>query len=145
MKRFYFQPEAVNSVTVNRRKNTFAFLFTAYFFALQEYFKKNKADTEKQRAPIYNAPPKDVIVWMLKVLGKEKDGKPIKVYDKEEKEKDGAYFFLSNMNKLQDLMQAKMLQDLDKGKNRCFFLKKNTLGMNAKRSFFFLWRISNCL
>ena len=70
---------------------------------------------EKQRASIYNAPPKDVIVWMLKVLGKEKGEKPIKVDDREETEKDGAHFFLSNMNKLQDLMQAKMLQDLDKG------------------------------
>ena len=70
---------------------------------------------EKQRASIYNVPPKDVIVWMLKVLGKEKDEKPIKVDDREETEKDGAHFFLSNMNKLQDLMQAKMLQDLDKG------------------------------
>lgn len=115
MKSFFFQPEVVHSVTEYRRKNTFAFLFAAYFFALQEYFKKSKVDTEKQRASIYNVPPKDVIVWMLKVLGKEKDEKPIKVDDKEEK--DGADFFLSNMNKLQDLMQAKMLQDLDKGEN----------------------------
>ena len=111
-----FQPEAVHSVSEKRRKNTFAFLFSAYFYALQEYFKKNKVDIERQRASIYNAPPKDVIVWMLKVLGKNKDGEPKKTNSKEdEKEKDGVHFFLSNMNKLQDLMQAKMLQDLDKG------------------------------
>lgn len=66
------------------------------------------------RASVYSASPKDVIVWMLNVLGKDNDLE-LKQKEDAEKEKSGEYFFLSNMNKLQDLMQAKMLQDLDKG------------------------------
>ena len=46
---------------------------------------------------------------MLKVLGKEKE------LNETEEGEEGKSGFLSNMNKLQDLMQAKMLQALDKG------------------------------
>jgi len=69
--------------------------------------KNNKLEPGR-KADIYRAPPKDVIVWMLKVLGKEKE------LNETEGDK-GKFGFLSNMNKLQDLMQAKMLQALDKG------------------------------
>ena len=69
MKHFSLQPQEVHALSTKHRKNTFTFLFAAYYYALQEYVKNNKIEFDKQ-AQIYSAPPLDVITWMLKVLGK---------------------------------------------------------------------------
>ena len=69
MKHFSLQPQEVHALSTKHRKNTFTFLFAAYYYALQEYVKNNKIEFDKQ-AQIYSAPPLDVITWMLRVLGK---------------------------------------------------------------------------
>ena len=110
MSKFYnfldFQADDVQAIHDKHNKNTFTFLFAAYFYALQEYVKRNQIKHDG-KAEIYSVSPKEVIAWLLGVLGREKSTN--------ENEDANVGYFLSNMNKLQDLMQAKMLQSLDKG------------------------------
>ena len=73
---------------------------------------KNNNITLENKADIYDIKPKELLAYILNWLGKMKNFE----------DSDTVKLFLSNMNKLQDLVQAKMLQGLDKGLNVYVFV-----------------------
>lgn len=98
------QETAVQSLIDNQRNNSFTFLFAAYYYALQIYVKNNKLDLSRD-ADLYHIQPKELLVYVFTWIGRTEAIAKGETFE----------LLLSNMNKLQDLVQAKMLKGLDKG------------------------------
>lgn len=100
----YFQPNCVAEVFNKQRRTKFNFIFAAYYHALQLYTNDNTL-ASKSIADVYSAEPKQILTYMLKRFGNE---------DELAKHESGRCL-ITNLTNLSDLLQAHMLQDLDKG------------------------------
>ncbi|XP_057309196.1 NBAS subunit of NRZ tethering complex-like [Hydractinia symbiolongicarpus] len=97
-------PNLVAEVFNKQRRTKFNFIFAAYYHALQLYTNDNSL-ASKSIADVYSTEPKQILTYMLKRFGNE---------DELAKHESGRCL-ITNLTNLSDLLQAHMLQDLDKG------------------------------